>query len=195
MRSKVLSRQTAIAILAVSLSSCSAQRPVVRSHASAHLPRSGASYIVVPARSGLDPAEFTRRVAVVDDALRERGLVKSANPQSAALLVKMDFGVGRTERRTRTREPIGLFRRHMQNDYSSGLASQRLPAGPSMFPDIQVIETRRDFVELSIVRGSDNAILFRGIATAPNKPAKERPLGTLIQAIFAKWRPQADTTS
>ena len=187
MRYKVVSRATVLAIVGVVISACTAHTQSVRDHAASHLPTAGESYFVLPARPGMDTAEFTRYAAAADEALRARGLVGAANPQSAALLVKVDFGVGRVEQRVWARDQLSFFRRHMPNDYSSGVANQRLPTTPAMQTFVR--SRQRDFVEIGVVRGSDNRILFEGIATRPTTRSHKRALEALVHAAFARWIP------
>ena len=180
-----------LAIVGVVLSACTAQDPSLRGYAAAHLPVPGESYFGVPARSGLETAEFTRYAAAAEEALRARGLVRAANPESAALLVKMDFGVGLVNQQVLPRDPLRSFRRHLPDVYSSGSESQRLPTARRMEP--QITSKRRDFVEVGVVRGSDNAVLFEGIATKRVTRSRTRALEPLVRAAFARWHPAKDT--
>lgn len=181
---KIIARAATVGIAAVSLSACVAKDTRVQLDA-AHLPRSGQSYYIVPARPTLGSAEFKQYAAAADVALQARGLVPASTPQNAALLVSLDVGVGRVSRQIYASNPLGFFERHLRYDPNSGM-ERIIPRMESVRPLIPT-ETKLDYVELAIVRNSDNATLFKGMATARRTSVQRRSLGFLMDGIFARW--------
>lgn len=192
MRIQKLAAAMAIGLAAAGLSACATGLPTQVQRYQAMPAPQGQSFFVVPANGQQAGLEFTRHAAFVAQAMQAQGYAPATSPQTATMLVKLDYGVdeGETEYRVdpfyRSRGYYGPYRsRGFYSPYYGGyygawghpLYYSRYSRYGRYSPfyygwddpfyspfdtGIESYRVYRSYLDLDIVRRVDNAPLFEG---------------------------------
>ena len=194
-----LSTAAALGVAALGLSACATGLNTQVSRYQAMPAPTGQTFYVVPAEAGQGGLEFGRYASLVAQNLEARGYRPAGAPQAADMIVKIDYGVDRGTQEIevdpfyRSRFGYGdpffndpfwgpYYGRPFYSRY--GYWGARSPFyygwGDPFYGYRDPIRSRivyKSFLDMDIVRKSDNASLFEGHAKARSSTAQ---LGTLV---------------
>jgi hypothetical protein len=203
-----------LGVAALGLSACATGLPTQVSRYQAMPAPAGQSFFVVPANGQQAGLEFSRYAAYVSQAMQAQGYTAAASPQSATMLVRVDYGVdeGQTQYRVdpmyRSRMYSPYYGRGFYSPYYGGhYGTWGRPVYYSRYsrygrynpyyygwddPFYSPFDTGIDeytvyqsHLELDIVRRADNAPLFEGKAQARSSTDNLQTLvPNLVEAMF-----------
>ena len=208
-----ISKLVAVALLSVAalgLNACATGFPTQVSRFQAMPAPQGQSFFVVaanPANNG--GLEFSQYATQVAQAMQAQGYVPAASPQTATMLVRVDYGVDQGQQEIDVdpfangyyRGGFGGFydpfyrRGFYGRPYYSRYGGYRGrvpfyygwddPFWGSSFDDTRVYTVYKSFLDVDIRRAGDNASLFEGHAKARSQTDNLQALvPNLIEAMF-----------
>ena len=193
-----------LGVAALGLSACATGLPTQVSRYQAMPAPAGQSFFVVPANGQPAGLEFSRHAAFVTQAMQAQGYAAASSPQTATMLVKVDYGVddGTTQYRVdplyRSRNYYSPFYGGYYGSWGRPLYRSRYYRGYSPFyygwddpfyspfdSPIDSYTVYKSHLELDIVRRADNAPLFEGKAQARSSTDNLQSLvPNLVEAMF-----------
>ena len=210
MRIKTLAATALLSVAALGLSACATGFPTHVSRFQAMPAPQGQSFFVVAA----DPAnagglDLTQYANIVAKAMQAQGYAPAASPQTATMLVKVDYGVDRGQQEVDI-DPFAngyyrggfggfydpFFRRgYYGRPYYSRYGGYRGrmpfyygwddPFWGTSFDNTRVYTVYKSFLDVDIRRRADNAALFEGKAQARSQTDNLAVLvPNLIEAMF-----------
>ena len=210
MRISKLAATALLSVAAFGLNACATGFPTQVSRFQAMPAPQGQSFFVVAANpSNNGGLEFSRYATQVAQAMQAQGYVPAASPQTATMLVEVDYGVDQGQREVDV-DPFAngyygggfggfhdpFFRRgYYGRPYYSRFGGYRGrlpfyygwddPFWGSSFDNSRVYTVYKSFLEVDIRRRADNAALFEGQAKARSQTDNLGVLvPNLIEAMF-----------
>ena len=195
-----------LGVAAIGLSACATGLPTKVSRYQAMPAPAGQSFFVVPANGQQGGLEFSRYAAYVAQAMQAQGYTAATSPQTATMLVRMDYDVddGTTQYRVdplyRSRNfyspfyggyygtwgrPVYYSRYSRYGRYSPFYYGWDDPFYSPFDSPIDSYTVYRSELDLDIVRRADNAPLFEGKAQARSSTDNLQTLvPNLVEAMF-----------
>lgn len=195
-----------LGVAALGLSACATGLPTKVSRYQAMPAPAGQSFFVVPANGQPAGLEFSRYAAYVAQAMQAQGYAAATSPQTATMLVRMDYDVddGTTQYRV---DPLYRSRSFYSPYYGGHYGTWGRPVYHSRYSrygryspfyygwddpfyspfdsPIDSYTVYRSELELDIVRRADNAPLFEGKAQARSSTDNLQTLvPNLVEAMF-----------